>query len=488
MLDAVVDQKSAIAAIRAAALDNTANSVMIANSQGVIIWANPAFTKLTGYALEEITGQTPSLLKSGKHDKAFYEDLWNTITNGKIWQGNLTNRRKDGSLYYGEQMITPVRSECGKITHFIGIMNDITARHLAEEELRLTHEKLCHVLAHNPAIFYALKIQNDTVSPYLVSERITEFLGFSKEESCDYDWWYHHVHPDDRAAAAEHPRQTLQHGAHACEYRIQHKDGSYRWVEDNERLICDSAGQTKEIAGVLLDITKRKSAEQDLRESEEKFRQLTANLNDVFWLTTSDLSQVLYVSPAYEKVWGRPVKNLYDRAADWSDAIVEEDRPKVLELFGNVIKGVAVNMEYRIRTPSGSIRWISDRGIPVKNEKGEVYRQAGMATDITEKKLLEVQFLRAQRMESIGTLAGGIAHDLNNALAPILMATSILSAKFPDPESLGLLQLLTTSAQRGADMVKQLLTISRGIEGQRTLVQLKLLVREMQTVVRQTFP
>src|SRR3569833_3753165 len=79
MLDAVVDQKSAIAAIRAAALDNTANSVMIANSQGVIIWANPAFTKLTGYALEEITGQTPSLLKSGKHDKAFYEDLWNTI-------------------------------------------------------------------------------------------------------------------------------------------------------------------------------------------------------------------------------------------------------------------------------------------------------------------------------------------------------------------------------------------------------------------------
>jgi PAS domain S-box-containing protein len=107
--------------------------------------------------------------------------------------------------------------------------------------------------------------------------------------------------------------------------------------------------------------------------------------------------------------------------------------------------------------------------------------------DLTERKKLEQQFLRAQRMESIGTLAGGIAHDLNNALSPIMMALEVLKIRFPDPESLDVLDLLSISAQRGADMVRQVLSFARGVEGRRMEVQVKHLIRDIEKITSDTF-
>jgi signal transduction histidine kinase/CheY-like chemotaxis protein len=109
-------------------------------------------------------------------------------------------------------------------------------------------------------------------------------------------------------------------------------------------------------------------------------------------------------------------------------------------------------------------------------------------TDITQKKLLESQFLRAQRLESIGTLASGIAHDLNNVLAPILMTAQLLESQLHDERSQRLLPILISNAKRGANLVKQVLSFTRGMEGDRTLLQLKHIVREIQQVIRETFP
>ena len=109
-------------------LKMAANAIFITNADGVIQWINPAFTALTGYAESAAIGQTPRILKSGKQNPAFYESLWRTILAGEIWRGEITNRRQDGGLYFGEETITPVRSVGGKITHFIGILNDVTER------------------------------------------------------------------------------------------------------------------------------------------------------------------------------------------------------------------------------------------------------------------------------------------------------------------------------------------------------------------------
>ena len=120
--------------LQAMALKAAANAIVITNPKGIILSVNPTFTALTGYSEQEAVGKTPRLVKSGKHDPAFYENLWRTILAGETWQGEFTNRRKDGSTYIGESTITPVRAEGGKITHFIGIMNDVTDRKQLEAQ------------------------------------------------------------------------------------------------------------------------------------------------------------------------------------------------------------------------------------------------------------------------------------------------------------------------------------------------------------------
>ncbi len=122
--------------LHSSALNAAANGIVITDRQGAIQWVNSAFTALTAYSAEEAMGQNHrALLRSGRHDSKFYKDLWDTILAGRVWQGELVNRRKDGSLYEESQTITPVRNEQGEISHFIGIKQDITDRRLREQEL-----------------------------------------------------------------------------------------------------------------------------------------------------------------------------------------------------------------------------------------------------------------------------------------------------------------------------------------------------------------
>ncbi|MFZ2640950.1 MAG: ATP-binding protein [Verrucomicrobiia bacterium] len=122
--------------LQAAALNAAATSILITDRQGTIQWCNPAFTELTGYTVAEAIGQNPRFLKSGKHDAVFYQHLWRRILSGRIWHGEIINKRRDGSLYTQEITITPVRDAHGQIAHFIAIEQDITLRKHAEAELR----------------------------------------------------------------------------------------------------------------------------------------------------------------------------------------------------------------------------------------------------------------------------------------------------------------------------------------------------------------
>ena len=135
----ISERKRAEQALRVegAALTAAANAVVITNREGRIEWVNPAFAALTGFSAEEALGKNPGdLVKSGKHDQAFYAGLWDTILAGRVWRGELVNRRKDGSLYTEEMTITPVPDESGRISHFVAIKSDVTERRRLEEQLR----------------------------------------------------------------------------------------------------------------------------------------------------------------------------------------------------------------------------------------------------------------------------------------------------------------------------------------------------------------
>ncbi len=128
--------------IQSQALAAAANGILITDRTGDIVWANPAFTEITGYELDEVRGKNPRFLKSGQHDQLFFQQLWKTILAGKVWKGEVINRRKDGTLYFVEQTITPVRDATGEVSRFIAIEQDIGERKRTEESLRETNEKL----------------------------------------------------------------------------------------------------------------------------------------------------------------------------------------------------------------------------------------------------------------------------------------------------------------------------------------------------------
>jgi two-component system, cell cycle sensor histidine kinase and response regulator CckA len=232
-------------------------------------------------------------------------------------------------------------------------------------------------------------------------------------------------------------------------------------------------------------------AEQALQESEERFRQLAENITEsVFWMSDPRAQQILYVSPAFEHIWGSSCENLYANSATWIEAIHPDDRQRIQTIFFDQSLIGNYDEEYRVVRPDGSIRWIRDRGFPIKDHAGTPYRAVGFAEDITNRKSTEALLRRTERLESLGTLSSGIAHDLNNVLTPIIGVVQLLPLKIPnlDEQTKRLLQLLDQSAHRGADLVKQILSFSSGVESKPTSTQVSSLLLEIQKIIQQAFP
>jgi PAS domain S-box-containing protein len=192
-----------------------------------------------------------------------------------------------------------------------------------------------------------------------------------------------------------------------------------------------------------------------------------------------------------EALYGLTPGSLNGRYDDWIQTLHPDDRCETeQELWQAVKVGQGLDTEFRIICPTGEIRWIAVKSSLFHDPENKPIRMIGIHMDITEKKQLEAQFLRAQRLESLGTLASGIAHDLNNILSPILMGAQLLPLKFPDvnDQTRQMLKTLESSAQRGAGLVKQILSFARGVEGKRVSLQMNHLLLEIQKIIQQTLP
>ena len=206
----------------------------------------------------------------------------------------------------------------------------------------------------------------------------------------------------------------------------------------------------------------RQAAEAGLHESEERFRQLAENMNQVFWMTDIAKGQMLYISPAYEKIWGRSLESLRAQPFTWIEAIHVEDRERVRQAALSQQALGKYDETFRVVRPDGSVRWVRDRGFPVRSADGVVVRIVGTVEDITERRQLEEQLRQSQKMEGIGQLAGGVAHDFNNILAAMMMHTELteMMEGLPEPAYEKLRQL-RGFAERAANLTRQLLLFSR---------------------------
>jgi two-component system cell cycle sensor histidine kinase/response regulator CckA len=229
----------------------------------------------------------------------------------------------------------------------------------------------------------------------------------------------------------------------------------------------------------------RRQAEAALQASEARFRDMAENIGEVFWSSSADGLLFHYVSPAFKRIWGRPAASLVGNPASWSDSLHAEDKARMLHARQQLAKGAAYDLEYRILQPDGACRWVGERAYPVMGDRGTVERVVGVARDITERRQLEVQLQQAQKMESIGQLAGGIAHDFGNMLTVIngysnlLLDNPALPASIAEP-----LRQIYVAGGRAAALTKQLLIFSRKSQPNLQPVDLNEAVTEAATMLR----
>jgi two-component system, cell cycle sensor histidine kinase and response regulator CckA len=329
------------------------------------------------------------------------------------------------------------------------------ARHQAEAARRL----LAAIVAHSDDAIFGAQVDGTIMSWNAAAARL---FGYAAEEIIGRDASL--LCPADRRDEVEAHIATLAGGAPivAKETLRQRKDGSLLPVSITLSPIRDAQGGVTGVSATMRDISERQTVERTLRESQDRFRLIAETVTQVFWIRDVSTRAIRYVSPAYERIWGRGCATLYADPAAFSESIHPDDRDAVRQTREIERAGGPFEHEYRIVRPDGEVRWIRDRGFPVPATDGGVTQYVGVAEDVTDRRSLEEQLRHSQKMEAIGQLAGGVAHDFNNLLTAILGFSQFLRESLEgDDEKIGDVDEIRRAAERAAMLTRQLLAFGR---------------------------
>jgi PAS domain S-box-containing protein len=376
--------------LQSSALNAAANAIVITDVNGAVQWANPAFTLLTGYTLEESLNKNPrELVRSGQQGQAYYQNMWNTILSGDVWHGEIVNRRKDGSHYSEELTITPLKDAEGQVIHFIAVKQDITERKQAEAALSVREKQYRTLVEQLPAIVYIDDINIEGRTMY-ISPQIETILGFTPQEWQEKSpgLWSQQVHPDDLEWVHAEYMRCFQDGEPLdYEYRIRASDGRLLWFRDQAILLRDENGKPYLIQGVIYDITERKQAEEILRDRERSLResQMIAGLGSyVFdiqrgmWTSSEVLDQILGIDENYV------------HSLDGWEALIHPDfRQEMSDYLAQEILGnhARFDREYKVvRENDGVEIWVHGLGELELDAQNRPVKLQGTIQDITERK------------------------------------------------------------------------------------------------------
>jgi PAS domain S-box-containing protein len=359
-------------------LDQAHDVIIVRDLEERIQYFNQGAERVLGWKAEEVKGRRVTELFF--QDAPAFAAAQATLLRTGIWSGELLGFDKNQRPIIFQSRWTLVHENNESVPLVVSIYTDITERKLVEEKLKEQEALSKRILGAALEGFCRLDLRGNYLD---VNAAYCRISGYSRDELLSMNISDLDINLPTSELALRHIRHICKSGGERFEQCYRRKDGRTIYVE-----VFATSLKLREnyIFEFLRDHTARKEAENQLRASEERFRQLTDNLRQVFWMTDVAKSEILYVSPAYEEIWGRTCQSLYASNLDWVEAIHPEDRQRVATaIFTKQTEG-QFDEVYRIVRPDGSIRWIQDRAIPVHDESGAVYRIAGLAEDITKRK------------------------------------------------------------------------------------------------------
>jgi PAS domain S-box-containing protein len=259
-----------------------------------------------------------------------------------------------------------------------------------------------------------------------------EIYGFPFVNPVPYEKWTAAVYPVDFPTIEATLRKLVDEKAQgSADFRITLADGAVRDLTAIARAVMDPLGNVTRVIGVSADITERNRAEEALRASEEQFRQIAENIREVFFIVAPVPARVVYISPAYDEIWGRSGHELYDRPLAWIEGVHADDRKRAGAFFTRCIEGIQSEEEYRVVRPDGSLRWIHARSFPILDSKDKFVRAVGIAEDITERQRvldeLRSATTAAEEANRVkGEFLANMSHELRTPLNGILGMTELV--------------------------------------------------------------
>ncbi|SDK80066.1 PAS domain S-box-containing protein [Maridesulfovibrio ferrireducens] len=450
--------------LQGAALAAAADAIVILDINGRVHWINKAFTRMTGYKFDEIYGKTLSLIKSGMQSKDFYHNLWETILSGSSWSGELVNRRKSGEFYHEYQTVTPVTNSKGKVTNFIAIKNDITEKKLAQKALENREAKLSALFngiidaivtadsagkieTVNPAaekIFGydpgeltgknvrilvppELRPDHDSYIKRYLDTRIPRIIGIGQErEAVRKDGSRFPIELSITEIVTDDATMFTGIVRDISERKRQEKELSLLNEKLEQRVQERTIDLENKTLELMEEVAERKRAEMQIRQSSELLLSLLDGISAAFIILNLEKRTIVEINGVAENMFGISRNKILNKNCD---QIFKAQGSSLETVCPDSIEGETLSETYIINA-TGATLPVSRHVLPITVK--ERPHLALILFDITARKNLERKLVRAQKLESIGRLAAGIAHEINTPIQYIGDSVQFIKEAFDD--------------------------------------------------------
>jgi len=425
----------------------------ITDKKGRILDVNDAYCKMLGYTRKELLSMNIQDIEALERPQEIAKRLQDILEKGHD-RFESRHRAKNGKLIDIDVSVTCFDAGKGQIVAFI---RDITEKKKTEKELREKEKKYYDIFKNVSDFLYFHDLEGN-------------FLETNLSFKEDYGYTEHDIHgrnirdfiPDRyKHLFNDYLNRIKKNGADDGLMAIVTNDGRERIIEYRNSLVYDSNGRAIGVRGVARDITESIQAKRALKESEKKFRSLSENSPDII-LTLGKDGYITYINPAFEKILGYKREDVVGRP--FLDIVSKADEKQYKDIFKHIREGK--ELIRAITAPlihkDGSTRLFSISGAPNINPEGQVTGVIGMLKDITDQQKLQAKLQQAKKMEAVGMLAGGVAHDLNNILTGIVSYPELLLMEIPEDSPLRKpILTIQKSGEKAAAIVQDLLTLAR---------------------------